>query len=104
MAGFAACEDDCTRIVCPSASAFTTAAVPICPPAPGRFSTMTGCFQCSLSRAPMMRPAMSAPEPGVSGTMMRMGLVGYSCPKANVDRASAATAAANLVFIRASAY
>src|SRR5262245_2466944 len=31
---------------------------------------------------PMMRPAMSAPEPAVSGTIMRMGLVGYSCARA----------------------
>ena len=76
MAGLAECDDDCTSSVWPSASAFTTAAVPIWPPAPGRFSTITGCFQCSLRRCAMMRPAMSAPEPGVSGMIMRIVLVG----------------------------
>jgi hypothetical protein len=53
--------------------------VPICPPAPGRFSMITGCFQCSFMRCAMMRPAMSAPEPGVSGMTILMVLVGYSC-------------------------
>jgi hypothetical protein len=88
----AECEDDCTSSVCPSASPFTTAAVPICPPAPGRFSTITGCFQCSLMRCAMMRPAMSAPDPGVSGIITRTVLVGYSCAPALKASAAAAIA------------
>src|SRR3954464_3924275 len=79
MAELAECDEDCTISVWPSASAFTTAEVPIWPPAPGRFSTMTGCFQCSFMRCAMMRAAMSAPAPADSGTMMRMALEGYSC-------------------------
>src|SRR5436190_4237667 len=82
MAEFAECDEDCTISVWPSGSAFTTAEVPIWPPAPGRFSTITGCFQCSFMRCAMMRAAMSAPAPADSGTMMRMVLVGYSCANA----------------------
>src|SRR5207344_2250786 len=52
------------------------------PPAPGRFSTSTGCPKASLMCLATMRPAMSAPEPGVSGTMMRMALAGYCCAAA----------------------
>src|SRR5215831_21101625 len=52
------------------------------PPAPGRFSTTTGCLKASLRCLATMRPAMSAPEPGVSGTMTRIGRVGYSCASA----------------------
>src|SRR5882724_2235514 len=49
------------------------------PPAPGRFSTSTGCLKASLMCLATMRPAMSAPEPGVRGTMIRIAFTGYSC-------------------------
>ena len=46
------------------------------PPAPGRFSTSTGCLNASLMYFATMRPRMSAPEPGVRGTMKRIGFAG----------------------------
>src|SRR5882762_5037556 len=42
----------------------------------------------------MMRPAMSAPEPAVSGTISRIARVGYSCAPAQVDMAANSRAAA----------
>src|SRR5712692_11276817 len=74
------------------------------PPAPGRFSTSTGCRNASLTCFATMRPAMSAPEPGVSGTMILIGRVGYSCAAATpVPQAiAAATASLTMVFIFAS--
>src|SRR4051794_15711543 len=42
----------------------------------------------------MMRPAMSAPEPAVSGTISRIARVGYSCARALVDRTPKSRAAA----------
>jgi len=68
----------------------TTAEVPICPPAPGRLSTITGCFQCSLMRCATMRAAMSAPAPVVSGTISRIVLTGYSCACAPAMHSAAA--------------
>src|SRR6266704_3681461 len=37
----------------------------------------------------MRRPAISAPEPAVSGTISRIARVGYSCAPAQVDMAAA---------------
>jgi hypothetical protein len=42
----------------------------------------------------MMRPAMSAPEPAVSGTIMRIGRAGESCAKAKLDAEANSRAAA----------
>src|SRR5882724_12500086 len=42
----------------------------------------------------MMRPAMSAPEPAVSGTISRIARVGYSCAPAQVDTVANSRAAA----------
>src|SRR5262249_7130167 len=68
------------------------------PPAPGRFSTSTGCLNASLRCLATMRPAMSAPEPGVSGTMMRIARVGYSCASA-VPATSSTADARNLAAV-----
>jgi hypothetical protein len=53
--------------------------MPIMPPAPGRFSTSTGCPMASLSFGAMMRPMMSIVLPGAKGATIRIGLSGYVC-------------------------
>src|SRR5258706_2907053 len=72
-AGFDAYPAGTKRIVCPSAGAFATNAVPIVPFAPARFSTTTGCRNDSVSFWPMARPRTSVPPPGGYGEMMRIG-------------------------------
>src|SRR5258706_5444422 len=62
---------------------------------------ITGCFHASLMCFAMMRPAISAPEPAVSGTMMRIARTGYSCANA-VDTQQASNAAAANNFFMAS--
>src|SRR5262245_45973818 len=51
--------------------------VPIVLPAPGRLSTTTDCPHCSVSASATIRPTMSLPPPGASGTTTRTGLRGY---------------------------
>src|SRR5215831_5572686 len=51
-------------------------------PPPGRFSTTTDCPQDSVSFLAMTRANRSDPPPGVTGTMMRTVLLGYSCAHA----------------------
>src|SRR6516162_969373 len=46
------------------------------PPAPGLFSITTCWPQISESRAPMMRPMLSMPPPGVNGTTSLMTRLG----------------------------
>ena len=58
----------------PSAGAFFTASATRRPPAPGRFSTTTGCFSSSFMRSAMRRAAMSAEPPGAKPTSSRTGL------------------------------
>src|SRR5450759_2503449 len=46
------------------------------PPAPGRLSTTTCCFQFSVSFCAMKRAVISGTPPGVKPTTMRIGLPG----------------------------
>jgi hypothetical protein len=62
--------------VYPSGGAFATCPAAIVPPAPGRFSTITCCFQDSVSFPATYRAVMSGPPPGVKPTSIRIGLFG----------------------------
>src|SRR5207302_5112735 len=53
--------------------------MPRSPPAPGRFSTMTGELSASLSRCAVKRAMKSEPPPGANGTMICTGFAGYFC-------------------------
>ena len=53
-----------TSRVCPSGAALTTAATPVVPPAPGRFSTMTDWPSASLSGSRSSRAVKSVEAPG----------------------------------------
>lgn len=64
------------RMVWPSGSALATAAAPIMPVAPGRFSTMMGWPSEAASFSPISRVIASTLPPAASGTTMRIGLVG----------------------------
>jgi len=55
---------------------FAVTSLPIVPPAPGRFSTMTVCFQASVIFWPSMRANKSVPPPGDCAAMMRIGFEG----------------------------
>ena len=68
-------------MVWPSASARATAAMPMVPPAPGRFSTMKGWPSCSDSRCATVRAMMSVALPAVNGTTTVTRLVGHDCGK-----------------------
>jgi hypothetical protein len=50
--------------------------MPMTPPAPGLFSTMTWVPMVAVSFCAIKRPMKSEPPPGANGTMMRTGLVG----------------------------
>src|SRR4051812_32723488 len=72
--------------------------MPIVPPAPGRFSTMTGWPHAALSRSPISRATTSVALPAVNGTMMRMARDGYaSCPCAATCQNTAADASSALI-------
>src|SRR5437868_1054646 len=57
----------------PSAGAFTSAAVPVMLPAPGRFSITSGWPSALESDGPTARVTASMPAPGDEVTMMRSG-------------------------------
>ena len=63
-------------IVCPSGSWVATHFAPTRPPAPRRFSTMTGWPSVVLSRSARMRAMVSEALPGVTPEMKRTVLVG----------------------------
>jgi hypothetical protein len=46
------------------------------PPAPGLFSTITGCPQAAFMRSPTIRAITSVALPGVNGTMILIGFEG----------------------------
>src|SRR5262249_44716295 len=52
------------------------ATVPRLPPAPARFSTITGCPRAGDRRSASQRARISVTPPGPPGTMMRTGLLG----------------------------
>ena len=62
--------------VYPSGAAFATASVPMLPLAPGRFSTTMLAFQSSPIFWPSVLARMSAPVPGVKGTISLIVLLG----------------------------
>ena len=64
------------RITCPSGGAFAAKSVPICPPAPGRFSGTTTWPRRSVRRIPASRPTTSVACPGGQGMIMRICRLG----------------------------
>src|SRR5436309_4418322 len=66
--------------------------MPIVPPAPGRFSISTGCPNADESLSATGRAIVSVAEPGVNGTMMRIGLDGKACASAAVVRVASSAA------------
>src|SRR5690349_2077309 len=62
------------------------------PPAPGRLSTITGCFQVSISFCPRARATVSTAPPAANGTTIRTGLAGYAWATAPVAVAAEASA------------
>src|SRR5258708_4864812 len=78
-----------------SSCAPTNAVVPIRPSAPGRFSTTTGCFQCSASRSAYIRAATSVELPTPTGTIIRTVRCGHgSALSGDADAASVNSEAA----------
>src|SRR3954452_9685727 len=83
-------------MVCPSGSALAAAAIPMVPPAPGRFSTTNGWPSCSERRCVTVRAMMSVALPAVNGTMTCTRLVGHDCASAALETMHAATAATHI--------
>ena len=61
--------------------------------APGRLSMITGWPQVSRNFCDNTRPTRSFEPPGVNGTMMRIGLLGYTPAANGVEQATARKAA-----------
>src|SRR5512137_3014798 len=70
------------------------------PPAPVRFSTMTGLLIRSERRCASMRATTSPPPPAANGTMNLIGLLGYFCCAAT-GPAAAAMPSASVPFMKA---
>src|SRR5438309_11104546 len=72
--------------------------MPIFALAPGRLSTITGCFNVSASDCPTVLATMSTAPPAAYGTMILIGRFGYDCACAvngairTVDNSSARSA------------
>jgi len=62
--------------VYPSGSARTTREMPMVPPAPVTFSTMTGWPSAAFMRSPSRRAMVSGGPPAVVGTTIVMGRLG----------------------------
>jgi hypothetical protein len=69
--------DDVSISVCPSGDAPATMTPATVPPALGRLSITICCPQLSSILGAIMRARMSLALPGVNGTTMRIGPVGY---------------------------
>src|SRR4051794_17158559 len=80
--------------VVPSGADFATASAPILPPAPVRFSTITGWPRCSDILAATMRPTVSTAPPAANGTTIRIGRFGKFCARLEPAGTHAATATA----------
>ena len=65
---------------------------PTPPPAPGLFSTTTGCPSATDSFSLIVRARMSVVPPGAKGTMYLIGLLGQVCAYALPAAANAAAA------------
>jgi hypothetical protein len=72
-----------------------TAAAPIVPPAPVRFSTTIGCPSGPAKWSDTVRAMMSMALPAVTGTMTRSGFTGHVCADAPSALASTAAEAMN---------
>src|SRR6267378_4587701 len=81
---------DPSRSVYPSALAFATAAVPIRPPAPLRFSTMTCWPRASEKAGATVRAVMSTLPLGGQGTTIFTARLGKSWAKAPATAATVA--------------
>ncbi len=75
--------------VWPSGAAEITWRVPISPPPPERFSTMTVWPHIVASCWLMARARMSVPPPGAAGTTMRISVPGKDCAKAGAAAVAA---------------
>src|SRR3990172_7218982 len=83
--------------VWPSGGALATKSVPILPPAPVRFSTITGWPSASASLGARMRAVKSAMPPGGRVAIIRSGLVGQACAGAAVGKSADAAMAASTI-------
>src|SRR6267378_1694223 len=88
-----------TSSVCPSGALFATKSVPILPPEPVRFSTMTGCPSASPRRGASARAVKSVIPPGGKVTTSRIGFEGY-WPGAAVEKRRVTIAAATACIAR----
>src|SRR4051812_43584126 len=78
------------RSVYPSGADLATASAAMLPPAPGRFSTTTGCPRARPSGSASDRATTSGWPPGAKGTTIRSGFVGCQSASAT-EEASAAS-------------
>src|SRR6266849_6054564 len=90
---------DPSRSVYPSALAFATAAVPIRPPAPLRFSTMTCWPRASENAGATVRAVMSTLPLGGQGTTIFTVRLGKSCALAPAAAAAIARTGIHRVII-----
>src|SRR5262249_5070767 len=103
--GLMTCAVTTTPRVWPSGADFATRSVPTTVPAPGRFSTTTGCPHTSCIFAATRRPTMSVAPPGGNGTIILTGLVGKAgagpsqkkMTRMNLNIDSRSSAAANRI-------
>ena len=76
IAGWIMCDADIPSSVYPSGAAFATLCAAKLPPAPGRYSVSTGCFQISVSFSPNVRDARSEGLPTENPRITRIGWLG----------------------------
>ena len=82
-------------IVYPSGRAFARAVQPICPPAPGLFSTTSACPNAGVMYLATSLITMSFPPPGEKGTTASTGFDGKSAADVgSAEKAMPITAAA----------
>src|SRR5262245_21693382 len=84
-----------TPSVCPSGAALATAAVPVLPLAPARFSTTNGLAVRCCSPSATMRARLSGVEPAANGTTMVTVCAGHSWAWAALQVRDSASSAAN---------
>src|SRR6476646_502618 len=89
MSGDTVKADAYIMIVWPSGSWLATHCAPTRPPAPSRFSTITGCPSVVVSFSARMRAIVSEALPGVTPDTKRTVLWGNGCAAAGTDSAAA---------------
>src|SRR3546814_18784804 len=90
---------DSSSDVCSSDLLRATASEPIVVPAPGLFSTITGCPSSRDMPSPNSREIRSVPPPGEKGTMIRTGRSGKAA-KAGAEKPTNAAAATAMAAYR----